>query len=100
MFNAPLSAAARCAGRLAQHGALQPPADSLRYGGRFVAERSIRFGLVAIGYADGYPRSASIDAAVSIGGHTSHVIGRVSMVMLTVDVDALPSAGIGSTVEP
>jgi alanine racemase len=55
---------------------------------------------VAIGYADGYPRSASIDAAVSIGGHTSHVIGRVSMVMLTVDVDALPSAGIGSTVEP
>lgn len=56
-------------------------------------------GLVAIGYADGYPRSASTGTPVCIDGFDSQIIGRVSMDMLTVDLTNLTQAGIGSEVE-
>ncbi|MDR1662222.1 MAG: alanine racemase [Azoarcus sp.] len=73
--------------------------DPLGYGARFLALRPTRVGLVAMGYADGYPRSASERVPVAIDGQTASLIGRVSMDMLTVDLADLPDAGIGSTVE-
>ncbi len=73
--------------------------DRLGYGGGFVADRSMRIGLVALGYADGYPRIAPSGTPVSIDGRLSRVIGRVSMDMLTVDLTDLPDCGIGSKVE-
>lgn len=73
--------------------------DSLGYGAAFTAEGPTRVGLVAMGYADGYPRSAPTGTPVEVDGRPTRLIGRVSMDMLTVDLTALPSAGIGSVVE-
>lgn len=75
------------------------PGEALGYGGNYVAHRPTRVGLVAIGYADGYPRSVSAGTPVCIDGRDSHIIGRVSMDMLTVDLTHLSHAGIGSQVE-
>lgn len=73
--------------------------DPLGYGARFVAEKPMRIGLVAVGYADGYPRTVPNGTPVAVGGHASRIVGRVSMDMLTVDLTELPSEGVGSTVE-
>lgn len=75
------------------------PGEALGYGGTFVADRPTRVGLVAIGYADGYPRGATTGTPLTVDGHASRIIGRVSMDMLTVDLTDLPTSGIGSTVE-
>jgi alanine racemase len=75
------------------------PGQALGYGGSYVAQRPTRVGLVAMGYADGYPRSAPTGTPVAIDGQSARLIGRVSMDMLTVDLTDLPQAGIGSAVE-
>jgi alanine racemase len=75
------------------------PGDPLGYGGRSIASAPTRVGLVAIGYADGYPRSAPTGTPVAVDGAITRVIGRVSMDMLTVDLSDLPDSGIGSAVE-
>ena len=73
--------------------------EPLGYGGQFTAARPTRVGLVALGYADGYPRAAGNGTPVAIDGQPSQIIGRVSMDMLTVDLTDLPGCGPGSTVE-
>ena len=73
--------------------------EALGYGARFVAERDTRVGLVAMGYADGYPRGVADGTPVAVDGLPTRIIGRVSMDMLTVDLTNLPDAGIGSGVE-
>ena len=76
-----------------------PVGAALGYGARFVAERPTRVGLVAMGYADGYPRSAPDGTPVRVAGQPSRLIGRVSMDLLTIDLTDLPDTGIGSRVE-
>jgi alanine racemase len=78
--------------------ALQP-GDRVGYGGTFTAERSMRVGTVACGYADGYPRHAPSGTPVAVDGVRSRLVGRVSMDMIAVDLTDLPSAGLGSVVE-
>ncbi len=73
--------------------------EALGYGARFVAERPTRVGLVALGYADGYPRAAPGGTPVVVEGHAARLIGRVSMDLLTVDLTRLPEAGPGSRVQ-
>jgi len=73
--------------------------DSLGYGARFVAAHPLRVGLVALGYADGYPRNAPDGTPVAVDGQRTRLIGRVSMDMLTVDLTGLDAAGIGSEVQ-
>ncbi|MDH2237271.1 alanine racemase [Pigmentiphaga sp. GD03639] len=75
------------------------PGDAIGYGGRYVADRPMRVGLVAVGYADGYPRSAPSGTPVSVDGRPSRLVGRISMDMLTVDITDLAGAGVGSRVE-
>ncbi|HCA6665410.1 MULTISPECIES: alanine racemase [Burkholderiales] len=75
------------------------PGEPLGYGARHVAQRPTRVGLVAMGYADGYPRTAPNGTPVAVDGQPAPLIGRVSMDMLTVDLTDLPEAGIGSAVE-
>lgn len=72
--------------------------DSIGYGSIFTAARDTLVGVVACGYADGYPRSA-INAPVAINGQITTIIGRVSMDMLMVDLTDIPSALVGSSVE-
>ncbi|QRN41166.1 MAG: alanine racemase [Neisseriaceae bacterium] len=72
--------------------------ESIGYGGIFTAPYDMRVGLVACGYADGYPRVSSQDNFVWIDGVQSRVVGRVSMDMLSVELNR-ESQGIGSEVE-
>lgn len=73
--------------------------EPVGYGGRFVAPRPTRVGVVAFGYADGYPQFAPDGTPVSIDHQPGRLIGRVSMDMLTVDLTDHPAAGLGSRVE-
>lgn len=72
--------------------------EAIGYGSIFTADKETIVGVVACGYADGYPRSA-INAPVAVDGVTTKVIGRVSMDMLMVDLTDITSAKIGSHVE-
>jgi alanine racemase len=74
------------------------PGDTVGYGSRFTAERAMRIGVVACGYADGYPRHAPHGTPVLVDGVASTVIGRVSMDMMTVDLGPIPHARVGSRV--
>lgn len=73
--------------------------DAVGYGGSFVAERPMRAGVVACGYADGYPRHAPTGTPVLVQGRATVTLGRVSMDMLMVDLSVLPDAGVGAEVE-
>ncbi|MDO5624754.1 MAG: alanine racemase [Pseudomonadota bacterium] len=72
--------------------------ESTGYGARFTADGPMRIGIVACGYADGYPRVAPTGTPVLVDGQRSRTVGRVSMDMLTVDLSALPQADVGSAV--
>lgn len=72
--------------------------ETVGYGSRFVADGPLRVGVVACGYADGYPRSAPDGTPVLVDGVRTRVLGRVSMDMLTVDLTPCPQAGIGTPV--
>ncbi|MDR2990915.1 MAG: alanine racemase [Burkholderiaceae bacterium] len=74
------------------------PGQSTGYGALFTADAPTRVGIVACGYADGYPRVAPTGTPVLVDGARSRTLGRVSMDMLAVDLTALPSAGAGSAV--
>jgi alanine racemase len=69
--------------------------DRVGYAGTFRADGPMRVGIVACGYADGYPRHAPTGTPVLVGGQRSRILGRVSMDMLAVDLTGLPAAGIG-----
>ncbi len=74
------------------------PGDTVGYGSSFRAEQAMRIGIVACGYADGYPRHAGTDTPVLVDGVRTGTVGRVSMDMLAVDLTPVPAAGIGSEV--
>ncbi len=72
--------------------------ESMGYGGLFRADSDMRIGVVACGYADGYPRHALTGTPILVEGTRTRTLGRVSMDMLMVDLSALPQAKIGSAV--
>jgi alanine racemase len=72
---------------------------SIGYGSTYVAAKPTKIGVVACGYADGYPRVAPEGTPVIVEGVRTQLVGRVSMDMLTVDLTPCPGAGIGSRVE-
>ncbi|HED1257268.1 TPA: alanine racemase, partial [Citrobacter amalonaticus] len=68
-------------------------------GGRYTARGEQRIGIVAAGYADGYPRHAPSGTPVLVDGVRTTTVGTVSMDMLAVDLTPCPQAGIGTPVE-
>lgn len=74
------------------------PGDTVGYGSSFVADAPLRIGVVACGYADGYPRHCTSGTPVLVDGVRTRMVGRVSMDMITVDLTSLPQARIGSAV--
>ena len=74
------------------------PGDRVGYGGAFVAERPTRIGIVACGYADGYPRHAGTGTPVLVEGRRTRLLGRVSMDKLCVDLTGIAGARQGSPV--
>lgn len=73
--------------------------SAVGYGGQYRASGEQRIGVVACGYADGYPRHAPTGTPIWVEGVMTQTIGRVSMDMITVDLTQCPQAGIGSQVE-
>jgi alanine racemase len=72
--------------------------DTVGYGSRFTAEREMRVGIAACGYADGYPRHCETGTPILIDGVRCRLVGRVSMDMVTVDLTPVPAARVGSEV--
>ena len=72
--------------------------DTVGYGSSFTADGAMRIGVVACGYADGYPRHCSTGTPVLVNGVRCRTVGRVSMDMITVDLTPVPAAGMGSEV--
>ncbi|WP_018873808.1 alanine racemase [Thioalkalivibrio sp. ALJ16] len=80
--------------------AIQPlePGSTVGYGATWTAAAPGRAGIVAMGYADGYPRHAPSGTPVRVGDRICPLIGRVSMDMLAVDLSAVPDAQVGDRV--
>jgi alanine racemase len=68
--------------------------DSVGYGSSFTATQAMRIGVVACGYADGYPRICPTGTPVLVNGVRTRTVGRVSMDMITVDLDPLTQTGV------
>ncbi len=60
------------------------------YGGSYIAGKDTKLASISCGYADGYPRHAPSGTPVLIGDHVVPLVGRVSMDLITVDVQNLP----------
>ena len=74
------------------------PGERVGYGGAFTAERPMRIGVVACGYADGYPRHATNQTPILVAGQRTTLTGRVSMDRLCCDVTDISGVQVGSTV--
>ncbi len=74
------------------------PGDAVGYGDGFVADRPMRVGLLAAGYADGFHRRAKGVASAWIGGVRAPIL-TISMDLLAVDLDGAAQAVAGELVE-
>lgn len=72
--------------------------EGVGYGHKFVADTPMQVGVVACGYADGYPRHAPTGTPVSVKGVRTRLLGRVSMDMLAVDLSHVPQPSVGDQV--
>ncbi|NMM91964.1 alanine racemase [Rhodococcus sp. SRB_17] len=68
--------------------------DTVGYGSRFTADGPTTIGVAACGYADGYPRHCDTGTPVLVGGVRTRLVGRVSMDMVTVDLNPVLAAGV------
>jgi alanine racemase len=73
--------------------------ERVGYGGTWTAARPSRIAVAAVGYGDGYPRSAANGTPIAVGGEAATVAGRPSMDMLTIDVTGHARVAIGDRVE-
>lgn len=64
--------------------------DGVGYGLSFTAQGDTRIATIAVGYADGLPRTLGNRGAAWINGVRLPIAGRVSMDSITLDVTALP----------
>ncbi|HSS47165.1 MAG TPA: alanine racemase C-terminal domain-containing protein, partial [Burkholderiales bacterium] len=74
------------------------PGDKVGYTGVFTAEKRMKVGIVACGYADGYPRHARTGTPVNVNGRITRTLGRISMDTLCVDLSDIPDAAVGTQV--
>src|SRR6266853_2566210 len=72
--------------------------DGVGYGATFAASGPLRLGVVACGYADGYPRHAPTGTPILVCGRRTRTLGRVAMDMLFADLTGIPEAAVGSPV--
>jgi alanine racemase len=72
--------------------------DKVGYSGTWTCTKPTRLGIIAIGYGDGYPRQAKVGTPVMVNGLCVPLIGRVSMDMITVDLESQPLAMPGDCV--
>ena len=74
------------------------PGERVGYGMTYEAGQEMTIGVVACGYADGYPRHAPTGTPVLVAGQRTGTVGRVSMDLLCVDITHIEEAYVGSPV--
>jgi alanine racemase len=72
--------------------------ERIGYNSTYECEEDMPIGVAAIGYGDGYPRSAPSGTPVLVNGAQAHIVGRVSMDLITLDLRHAPDARVGDTV--
>jgi alanine racemase len=75
-----------------------PKNSYIGYGGRFKCDEDMKIGVIAMGYGDGYPRTARDGAPVLVNGIRCRIVGRISMDMITIDLTNCIDAKIGDHV--
>ncbi len=75
-----------------------PAGGRVGYGGIWTASRDTRIGVAAIGYGDGYTRHLGSGTRVMVRDHPASLVGRVSMDLITIDLDQVPEARVGDEV--
>lgn len=76
-----------------------PQGQSVGYGWAWTADRPARIGTLPLGYADGMHRALSNGATLYFRGEPVHLVGRVSMDLITVDLTDHPLAQVGDKIE-
>jgi alanine racemase len=76
-----------------------PNRESCGYGATFIAHEDTEAAILNIGYADGYLRGFSSHGSAFSGEYALPVLGRVSMDLIAVGVDAAPGLREGDWVE-
>jgi len=74
------------------------PGERVGYGFSFEAKNEMTIGIVACGYADGYPRHAPSGTPVLVAGQRTRTVGRVAMDMICVDITDIEEAYFGTPV--
>src|SRR5687768_15414098 len=74
------------------------PGERVGYGFSYEAVGELTIGVIACGYADGYPRHAPTGTPVLVNGRRARIVGRVSMDMISIDISDIPEATIGTPV--
>ncbi|HEX5487579.1 MAG TPA: alanine racemase [Rhodanobacteraceae bacterium] len=72
--------------------------ERVGYGATWECPEDMRIGVAAIGYGDGYPRSAPSGTPVLVGDRAAAIVGRVSMDLITLDLRRAPDARVGDAV--
>jgi len=72
--------------------------ERVGYATTWECPEDMNIGVAAIGYGDGYPRSASSGTPVLVNGQRTPLIGRVSMDLITIDLRVVPDARVGDRV--
>lgn len=72
--------------------------ESIGYGARYTCKEDMQIGVIAMGYGDGYPRSAKDGTPILVNNKLCQLVGRVSMDMTTIDLSNCPNAKIGDPV--
>ena len=72
--------------------------ERVGYAGAYECPEDMDVGVIAIGYGDGYPRSATAGTPVLIGAEHAAIVGRVSMDLVTIDLRDARSARVGDRV--
>src|SRR5262249_7875553 len=72
--------------------------DAVSCGSTWICPEKMRVGVIAVGYADGYPRHAGNGTPILVNGVRCALVGRVSMDLTTVDLRPCPQAKIGDPV--
>jgi alanine racemase len=72
-----------------------PAETPISYGRTYVTRRPTRVGVVAVGYGHGYSWLLSNRGAMLVGGRRVPILGRVTMDLTMVDLEAAPQARVG-----
>ncbi len=72
--------------------------ERIGYAATWECPEDMPVGVAAIGYGDGYPRSAASGTPVLIDGRRAAIVGRVSMDLIAIDLRNVPRAQVGDRV--